>query len=40
MRAFIKSLLRSCGLCFGTGVRELPNGSTIECRNCKGKGII
>lgn len=36
----VKTYLRTCGRCFGTGVIELPNGDTKECPICKGKGFI
>jgi len=32
--------VKACGLCHGMGNRELPNGDTVECFNCKGKGVI
>lgn len=40
MKMKIIRKIQSCGLCYGTGNRELPNGDTIECFNCKGKGVI
>ena len=32
--------LVSCGRCYGLGVLERPNGETVECASCKGKGTI
>lgn len=40
MKKLIKSFIASCGLCFGMGHQELPNGDTRLCPKCKGKGLI
>lgn len=34
------NFLRPCQRCHGMGVIEKPNGDTIECPVCKGKGLI
>jgi DnaJ-class molecular chaperone len=39
-KLLIKTFLRSCPRCFGTGTLELPNGSMQDCPVCKGKGMI
>lgn len=40
LNLFIRSNLRSCSRCHGMGVIEKPNGDTIECPVCKGKGYL
>lgn len=40
MRRLLKNLVRACGLCHGMDTREKPNGDTIECLSCKGKGYL
>ncbi len=39
VREFFKSLLATCGICYGMGVLETSNGDTVSCPSCKGKGL-
>lgn len=36
----IRTFVTACGRCYGMGVIELPNGDTLECPICKGKGVL
>lgn len=36
----ITHYLTTCHICHGMGTKELPNGDTIECPACKGKGYL
>jgi len=36
----IKQFLKSCHICHGMGNTEKPNGDTVECISCKGKGYL
>jgi len=36
----VRTYLKSCPRCFGTGQIDLPNGSSMDCPVCKGKGLI
>ena len=40
LRQLNRPPVKSCGLCYGTGNKELPSGDTKDCYNCKGKGVI
>ena len=43
MKKFINIILhklKTCHICHGMGVIEKPNGDTIECPACKGKGYL
>lgn len=37
---WIRHNLTTCHICFGMGVKELPNGDTIQCPACHGKGYL
>jgi hypothetical protein len=40
MKKIIKFLRKACWKCHGMSVIELPNGDTIVCNICKGKGML
>ena len=38
LKSLIRSFLTTCTICYGMGTVEKPNGDTMECVACKGKG--
>lgn len=36
--SFINHLV-TCHICFGMGTKEQPNGDTVQCPACNGKGF-
>jgi hypothetical protein len=39
-KMLIRKCLAACGRCHSTGYIELPNGDTMQCPVCQGKGVI